>query len=193
MLATPKSITELLMAARDGDQEAADELFTLVYQELRQIAQHYLRQERANHTLQPTALVHEVYLRLFNGQKVEINSRAHFFGVAARQMRRILVDYSRRRKARRRDAAQCQAEPLNSQEMITPSPEELIALDEALTVFNRHYPRAARIVELRYFGGLTETEAAEVLGISLTTLKREWGFAKTWLLRRLNSARSAEH
>ncbi len=144
MSTATKSVTELITAARDEDREAANELFTLVYQELHQMAQHYLRQERPNHTLQATALVHEVYLRLFNGQKIEMSNRAHFFGIVAKQMRRILV-------------------------------------------FSRHYPRAARIVELRYFGGLTEAEAAEAMDISLSTLKREWGFAKTWLLRQLSS------
>jgi RNA polymerase sigma factor (TIGR02999 family) len=191
MSTVAKSITELLAATQDGDREAADQLFTLVYQELRQMAQHYLRQERPNHTLQATALVHEVYLRLFNGQKIEMHNRAHFFGIAAAQMRRILVDHARRKQARRRDASQPQATLRNFSETALMPDEELIALDEALTEFNRHYPRAGRIVELRYFAGLTEVEVAEALGLSLSTLKREWGFAKVWLLRQLSSAEPA--
>ncbi|HKQ76591.1 MAG TPA: sigma-70 family RNA polymerase sigma factor [Blastocatellia bacterium] len=182
-----QNITELLTAAQDGDQEAANELFGIVYQELRQMARHYLRQERPNHTLQATALVHEVYLRLFNGQKAEIENRAHFFGIAAAQMRRILVDHARRKQARRRDAVQGQGTFRELPETSTISPEELIALNEALTELIRHYPRAGRVVELRFFGGLTEAETAEVLGISISTLKREWGFAKAWLLRQINS------
>src|SRR5262249_29127882 len=105
-----QSITELLHATQDGDQEAAEELFRLVYRELRQIAQHYLRQERLNHTLQATARFNEAYLRLFNGQKIEMENRAHFFGIVAAQMRRLLIDHARRRLARRRDAAQRQTE-----------------------------------------------------------------------------------
>jgi RNA polymerase sigma factor (TIGR02999 family) len=193
MSAGAKTITEILTAAQAGDQEAVNDLFTLVYQELRQMAQHYLQQERPNHTLQATALVHEVYLRLFNGQKVELRNRAHFFGIAATQMRRILVDHARRKQARRRNASQSEGPSEDLVEAPAVPAEELIALDEALAEFGRHYPRAGRIVELRYFGGLTEAAAAEVLGISISTLKREWGFAKVWLLRHLSSTRSAEH
>jgi len=149
-----QNITELLTAAQDGDQEAANELFGIVYQELRQMARHYLRQERPNHTLQATALVHEVYLRLFNGQKAEIENRAHFFGIAAAQMRRILVDHARRKQARRRDAAQGQGTFLELSETSAMSAEELITLNEALTELVRHYPRAGRVVELRFFGGV---------------------------------------
>jgi len=185
---TGKSITELLTAAQDGDREAANELLPLVYQELRQMARHYLRQERPNHTLQATALVHEVYLRLFNGQRVEMHNRGHFFGIAASQMRCILVDHARRKLARRRDAAQPRATLRIPDETASVPAEELIALDEALTKLRRHYPRASQIVELRYFAGLTEAEAAAALGISTSTLKREWGFAKVWLLRQLSSA-----
>ncbi len=192
MSTASKTITELLTAAQNGDPEAVNELFTLVYQELRQMAQHYLRQERPNHTLQATALVHEVYLRLFNGQKVEMRNRAHFFGIAATQMRRILVDHARRKQARRRNVSQSEESLGNLAEAPPVSAEELSALDKALTEFSRHYPRAGRVVELRYFGGLTEAEAAEVLGISISTLKREWGFAKVWLLRQLSSAEPCE-
>ncbi len=187
MSTTTKSITELLTAAQDGNQEAVNELFTLVYRELRQMAQHYLRQERPNHTLQATALVHEVYLRLFNGRKIEMENRAHFFGIAAAQMRRILVDHARRKQAIRRDGSQQQAAFRELSETSSMPAEDLIALDEALAELARHYPRAGRIVELRFFGGLTEAETADVLGISISTLKREWGFAKVWLLRQLSS------
>ncbi|MGH9840827.1 MAG: sigma-70 family RNA polymerase sigma factor [Blastocatellia bacterium] len=182
-----QNITKLLIAAQDGDREAADELLALVYQELRQMAQHYLRQERPNHTLQPTALVHEVYLRLFNGQKIAMHNRAHFFGIAASQMRRILVDHARCKLAQRRNGS---GQPVTLRDLAQAAPmsdEELIALDEALTRLHRHYPRASRIVELRFFAGLTEEEAAAALKISTSTLKREWGFAKSWLLRQLSS------
>ena len=179
--------TTLLAAARNGDEEAAKELFALVYRELRQIAQHYLRAERSDHTLQATALVHEVYLRLFDGARPDPQNRAHFFAIAAQQMRQILVSHARRRQAKRRGGAQLKLTLGEAEALARPAEAELLPLHEALERFAALYPRAGRLVELRYFGGLTEKEAAEVLGISLTTLKREWGFAKVWLLRQLST------
>lgn len=182
--------TALLAAARAGDEEATKELFAHVYQELRRIAQHYLRAERSDHTLQATALVHEVYLRLFEGVTLEPQNRAHFFAIAAQQMRQILVSHARRKGAQRRGGARLKVPLAEAEKLAYPAKLELLALHEALERFTTLYPRAGQLVELRYFGGLTEEEAAEVLGVSLTTLKREWSFAKVWLLRQLSLAQA---
>jgi RNA polymerase sigma-70 factor, ECF subfamily len=179
--------TALLAAARAGDEHAGKELFAQVYQELRQIAQRYLRAERRDHTLQATALVHEVYLRLFAGAPLDLQNRAHFFAIAAQQMRQILVSHARHKRAQRRGGGLPNVSLSEDGALFYSPDEELLALDEALRQLAEHYPRAARVVELRYFGGLTEEEAAAALGISLTTLKRDWGFAKVWLLRRLRT------
>ena len=178
-------LTRLLAAYRNGDQEAAAELIPLVYQELRQLARHHLRQERADHTLQPTALVHEVYLRLFGERTVEYQNRGHFFLIAARQMRRILVDHARAHHAARRSGDLIKV----SLEELAETPQEIkqdwAALDEALADLERLHPRTSQVIELRFFGGLTEQETAAVLGISVATVRRDWEFAKVWLYSQL--------
>jgi RNA polymerase sigma factor (TIGR02999 family) len=181
-------ITRLLTAYRAGDAAAAAELIGLVYEELRQLARQYLRQERADHTLQPTALVHEVYLRLFGENTIEYQDRGHFFLIAARQMRRILVDHARARYAARRAGDLIKV----SLEELVETPQEiqhdLAALDEALADLERLHPRSSQVVELRFFGGLTEQETAGVLDISVSTVKRDWEFAKVWLYSQVQSA-----
>ncbi len=189
MSAPPSEITRLLARVRTGDATAAEQLLPLVYDELRRLARHYLQQENPQHSLQPTALVHELYLRLFNPasstETVAWQDRHHFFVVAARQMRRLLVDHARAKHAAKR-AGDWQRVELSAESGFTaPLDPDLLALDQALARLEADHPRAAKVVELRYFAGLTETEAAEALGIGLTTLKREWEFARAWLFNQL--------
>ena len=182
-------VTRLLAAYQNGDQGALERLLPLVYQELRKLAGSYLRRERADHTLQPTALVHEAYLRLV-GQEASWQNRAHFMGVAAQMMRRVLVDHARRRQASRRGSGGLKLaldEALNlSDERAT----DLIALDEALTALAEFDPQKSRMVELRYFAGLSIEEAAQALGISTATFGRQWRTVKAWLYHEItkNSA-----
>lgn len=180
------TITALLAELQSGNHQAEEELLALVYQELRRMAQQQLHKNRAALSLQATKLVHLVYLRLFGGAPVEFENRAHFFSIAARQMRRLLIEQARERRADKR-GGQLHQLPLEAAQGLGVVPNlDLLALDEALERCAQLYPRAVRIVELRYFAGLTEPETAELLGISVTTLKREWGFAKVWLLRQLS-------
>ena len=181
----PGELTALLRAWGRGDLHARDELLPLVYEELRRRAAAYLRRERADHTLQPTALIHEAYLRLVGQRRVAWQNRAQFFGVAAQMMRRILVDHARAQQASKRPAAAMkvtldervgQAEPVDC---------ELLLLNQALSELAAFDPRQAQIVELRYFGGLAEHEVAEVLAISRSTVTREWQTARAWLYRRM--------
>ncbi len=188
----PNEITRLLARIREGDQAATDELMPIVYDELRRRARSYLRQERANHTLQPTDLVHDAYMRLFKDSNqsgpVEIKNRQHFFVIAARLMRRILVDHARAKGSEKREGRYQRVE-LSEDDGHSPPPDiDYIALDQALQKLEELHPRHAKIVELRYFGGMTEKEAAEALEISVTTLKREWEFARAWLFKRLKSS-----
>jgi RNA polymerase sigma factor (TIGR02999 family) len=180
--------TALLAEYRSGDREAGKQLAVVVYQELRRIAQYYLQQERSDHTLQATALVHEAYVRLFSGGDCAWRDRTHFFNVAARQMRRLLIDYARAEQAEKRYGGKLKV----SLEVLTgvadERDEDLIALDEALGRLEALYPRASRAVELRFFGGLTEKETADVLEISTATLKRDWDFARAWLYRQISGA-----
>jgi RNA polymerase sigma factor (TIGR02999 family) len=177
--------TTLLAEYRSGNQEAAKELVSFVYQELRRLAQYYMQNERADHTLQATALVHEAYLRLFGGKACEWRNKAHFFAVAARQMRRLLVDHARAGKAEKRQGAQVTVSLEEVTGRIEQRAEDLIAMDEALSRLEEVSPRASQVVELRFFGGLTEREAAETLGISTATLKRDWDFARAWLYKQI--------
>lgn len=182
-------VTLLLAELSRGSQDAASDLFVMVYQELRGLAKSYLHQERPNHTLQPTALVHEAYMRLLNGRELEWQDRAHFFRIAGQTMRRVLVDHARVTKADKRGGEQVRmpVEAAEAEPQIWPHPTDLLQLDEALKKLERLHPRAGQIVELRYFGGLSETEAAAVLDISVSTLKRDWKFARAWLRNHLNS------
>lgn len=181
--------TTLLKDYRSGKEGASEQLILAVYQELRQLAQYYLQQERTDHTLQATALVHEAYLRLFGGEAAfDWKDKAHFFALAARQMRRILVDYARRGNADKRFGGQLKLSLDEISGNTSQANEDLIALEEAIERLETIAPRASQVVELRYFGGLMEKEAAEVLGISLATVKRDWDFAKAWLYTQLRSS-----
>jgi RNA polymerase sigma factor (TIGR02999 family) len=180
----PEDVTELLRAWRSGDDRADARLLERVYDTLRHIAIGQLRGERAGHTLEPTALVHEAYLRLLGQRVVDWRDRAHFFGLAAVTMRRILVDYARRRRAKRRDAEQL--EPLT---VATEggAPVDLLDLDRALDRFAARFPRQAKVVEMRYFAGLEFEQVALALDASLRTVKRDWSFARVWLRDALGS------
>ena len=185
-MASPAEITQLLNEVRAGDKSATDKLFEEVYKELRKLAKDYLRQERPNHTLQATALVHDAYLRLIKGQEIPWQNRAHFFSVAAQVMRNLLVDHARQHKAHKRGGGE---RKLSLDDAISFSAErdiDLIALDEALKELEQHNPRHCRIVELKFFGGLQIEEVAAVLEIDDPKLAgREWRKAKMWLRSRL--------
>jgi RNA polymerase sigma-70 factor (ECF subfamily) len=179
-------ITELLDRWSAGDEQALHTLLPLVYAELQTLAQHYLRQERVGHTLEPAALVHEAYLRLTGLRKMRLQSRTHFYGAAATAMRRVLVDHARRRNAEKRGGG---LETVNTEPRLeTPVdlPLDVVALDGALERLAAFAPDKAKVVELRYFGGLSVDETAEFLGISPTTVKRHWKFARAFLYRALD-------
>jgi RNA polymerase sigma factor (TIGR02999 family) len=181
---TSNQVSELLRRWREGDHAALDALMPLVYDELRRVAHNYLQRERFDHTLQSTAVVHEAYLRLVGGA-VEFQNREHFFAVAAQLMRQILVDYARRHRSRKRDAGYKFA---LEEVLELPSKEvDLVDLDDALKELARMDARQGRIVELRFFGGLSIEETAEVLSISTATVERSWASARAWLYRQLNT------
>lgn len=187
------SATGLLVAwtGGAGDQRALDQLLPLVYVELRRLAAHYLGREPAGHTLQPTALVHEAYLRLIDQRQVDWRNRAQFLGLAAGMMRRILVNHARDRAAAKRGGG---AERVSLSLVEAPAAEseiELIALETALEELAKHDPRKARVVELKFYGGLTTEEIAELLAISGATVEREWKFARAWLYDALGGAAGA--
>ena len=178
-------VTGWLLALRAGDRDALDQLFPLVYGELRRAAERLLHGERPGHTLQPTALVHEAYLKMCGQVELDLQNRAHFFGVAARAMRQILVDHARRRKAAKRGGG---VEPtvLSDEHMGLDIPmDELLSLDDALDRLDRLSPRLRQVVEYRFFGGLTEDEVAEVLGVTPRTARRDWAKARAWLHKEL--------
>jgi RNA polymerase sigma factor (TIGR02999 family) len=182
------TLTQALAAWRNGDQDAGNRLFAAAYQELRRLAAWHLQRERPGHTLQATALVNELYLKLFGGEPVDWRNRAHFFGVAAQQMRRLLVDYARAGLAEKRGGGRMRLSLTEVKGLAAPSEEALLDLDAALRRLETLDPRPARIVELRYFGGATEQEAAEAAGVSIATVKRDWDFARTWLISQLKPA-----
>jgi RNA polymerase sigma-70 factor (ECF subfamily) len=189
---SPQSVTQLLKAWGDGEQEALDQLISLVYAELHRLAHRYMRRERSGHTLQPTALVHEVYERLVDLRNVSWQNRAHFFGVSAHLMRRILVDYARSRRYTKREG-QWRQVPLNEAVALFPDRQtDIVALDDALRALADIDPRKSRVVELRFFGGLSIKEVAEVLNISEESVQRDWRLAKVWLLRELSHGTSHE-
>jgi len=184
---SPAEVTRLLVAWRGGDAGALDRLLPLVYAELRRVAHRYMRDERPNHPLQTTALVHEAYLRLIDVTRVDWQSRNHFFAVSAQLMRRILVEAARRRNADKRGG---DASHVALDEAFVPAADrgaDLLALDEALEHLAALAPRKARVVELRYFAGLSVKETADVLGVSVETVMRDWRMAKLWLQRDLSS------
>ncbi len=178
----PTDVTVLLNAWSDGKQDALDELMPLVYQELRKLARSYLRAERPEHTLQPTALVNEAYLRLVDQRNVRWQNRRHFYGIAAQLMRRILVDHARKRQSEKRGGGEALI-PFEEAKGVPVKARDLVALDDALKDFATIDPRSAKIVELRQFGGLSIDETADVLEISPATVKRDWTLAKAWLRR----------
>jgi len=181
-------VTELLLAWSQGDEDAAGRLIPLVYDELRTRAAAALRPERPDHTLTPTALVHEAYLRLVDQRLPQFENRKHFYGVAARVMRQVLVDHARSRKAAKRNAGR-QALPLDENLPVTDErAADLMALDDALAALAGVDPEKARLVELRYFTGLTIEDTAEMLGVSPATVKREWALARAWLHREISGA-----
>ncbi len=179
-------VTVLLKASSSGDRAALDRLTPVVYEELRRMARRYMRKERAGATLQTTALVNEVYLRLVDVKNVDWQQRAQFFALSAQMMRRILVDTARARGSHKRGGS---AKRVNVDEVavLSPQPEEsIVALDEALQAFAKLAPRQAKVVELRYFAGLSEEEIAEVTKTTTRTVERDWQFARSWLMRELS-------
>jgi RNA polymerase sigma factor (TIGR02999 family) len=186
-------VTQILHAIEQGDAKAADELLPLVYQELRRLAAHKMANEAPGQTLQPTALVHEAYLRLVGAnQPQQWEGRGHFFAAAAEAMRRILVDRAREKKALKRGGNWERVE-IDAVELLSPMPdEELLVLDEALNRLATVDTRAAEMVKLCFFVGLTQEEAARELGVSVSTAERVWGFARAWLLREVRKERGAE-
>ncbi|HEY3838591.1 MAG TPA: sigma-70 family RNA polymerase sigma factor [Bryobacteraceae bacterium] len=190
MEATPSSVTQLLHDVRAGDKAAMDRLFPLVYSELRRLADSCLRRERAGHTLQRTALVHEAYVRLVAGSQPDYQDRAHFLGIAARIMRQILVDYARRRNAGKRSAAM-QVPLIEASAASIDRPASMIELDDALSDLEKHDERKARLIEMRFFGGLTAEESAEVLELTVPVVRRELRLAQAWLERELDRRAAA--
>lgn len=188
---TSEEITALLVSWSEGDREALDQLMPVVHTELRRLARRHMDRERRDHTLQPTALVHEVFLRLTRGNTVRWQNRAHFYAIAATLMRRILVDHARARQFQKRGAGVITV-PLN-EALARHATKTLsvVALDDALNELARLDPRKSRVIELRFFGGLSLEETAEVLQVSIDTVKRDARLAKVWLWRELDPARRA--
>jgi RNA polymerase sigma factor (TIGR02999 family) len=185
MVSKSPSVTKLLLEWGHGSSVARDELMPLVYEELRRLAGARLRDERADHTLQATAIVHEAYLRLVDQRRVRWRNRAHFFAIAARMIRRILVDHARRRQAGKRGGGRVRVTMDEEWAGIAERDLDLVALDEALRELAELDPELARLVEMRFFGGLTIEETAAALEISPATVKREWAAARAWLRRRI--------
>ena len=180
-------VTALLQKWKSGDAEVVDELLPLVYEELRALARSCMARERSGHTLSGTALVHEAYLRLSRVASLDVKDRSHFFAVAARTMRRILVDHARSQFAEKRVGAHLRQPILAHIDTQATNPETVIAIDDLLDRLKEVKPRAGQLFELRFFGGLSEVEAAEVLGVSRSSLTRDWRFARLWLYRQLSS------
>ncbi len=185
---SPKEITQLLQAWGEGDQAALERLMPLVYEELHRLAQSYMRRERTGHVLQTTGLVNEAYMRLVDWKNVQWKNRAHFFGVAAQMMRRILVDFARSRGYAKR-GGDAQMVSLDEAAVVSKGPDpDLVALDDALNSLAAVDSRKARVVELRFFGGMSVEETGEVLKVSSFTVLRDWSLAKAWLLRELSKS-----
>lgn len=184
----PREVTQLLIDWSSGDQAAFDKLVPLVYEELRRLAHHYMSRENAGHTLQTTALVNEAYLRLVDQNRVRWQNRAHFFGIAAQMMRRILVDYARKRRYAKRGGEQLKVSLAEAGGLSDERAADIAALDEALKSLAEIDPQQSRVVELRFFGGLTIEETAEVLGLSRDMVNREWATAKAWLYQEMSKS-----
>jgi RNA polymerase sigma-70 factor, ECF subfamily len=189
-LSTPREadVTGLLLAWREGDDAALDALMPLVYAELRRLAHRHIRARSPEHGLQTTALVHEAYLRLLGSSRVSWQNRAHFFALSAQLMRRVLVDAVRARQSQKRGGLALHLPLLDEESLPGARRRDLVALDEALTALAALDPRKAKVVELRYFGGLTADESAEVLGVSRATIERDFRMAKLWLTRELKGS-----
>lgn len=183
---SPPEITELLINWCDGDSAALERLIPLVEKKLHELAHFYMSRENPGHLLQTTALVNEAFIRLVNQSRVQWQNRAHFFGVSAQIMRRILLNHARDRKRNKRGGGALQVSLSNADEVSVNKPDELISLDDALIELEKFDPRKSRVVELRYFGGLTIEETAEVLQVSTITVIRDWNLAKAWLARELD-------
>jgi len=187
MSRTPEDVTSMLIEWSEGDREALDRLIPVVYDELHRIAERYFRRERSDNTLQPTALVNEVYIRLVKQSAVSWQNRAHFFGIAANTMRRILVERARARNASKRGSGDYKLDLTDvSGVPVDSSRVDLLALDRSLEHLESFDPQQSRIVEAKFFGGLSIEETAEVIGVSPATVKREWALAKAWLFRELS-------
>lgn len=187
-MSSEPNITQLLVAWGNGDREAFEQLTAAVHQELHRLAARYMAGERPGHVLQPTALVNETYLRLVDWKHVEWQNRAHFFGIAAQMMRRILVDVARSRERDKRGGGGLHVSLSEVPEVAVSRSADLVALDDALKALERLNERHARVVELRFFGGLSHEEAAHVLGVSVGTVRRDWSLAQAWLYRELKQA-----
>ncbi|MBI4468183.1 MAG: sigma-70 family RNA polymerase sigma factor [Acidobacteria bacterium] len=185
---SPHQVTHLLLAWNQGDSSALEQLIPLVHEELHRLARKYMRNERPGHVLQTTALIHEAYLRLIDVDRITWQNRAHFFAVSARVMRRILVDFARARQSRKRGGDALQVTLGESLELDEPQQDDLVALDDALKTLAALDPRKAQVVELRYFGGLSVEETAEVLAVSPDTVMRDWKMAKLWLFQELSKS-----
>jgi RNA polymerase sigma factor (TIGR02999 family) len=180
-----RTITLLLRDVADGDKSALDRLMPLVYGELRRVADGQLRHERPGHTLQPTALVHEAYVRLMRGEQPDYNNRTHFLAIASQVMRKILIDYARTRNASKRGGGRPGLSLDEARDACVERPEIMIALDDALNALERMDPRKARLIEMRYFGGLTAEESAQALALEVAEVRRELRVAQAWLQREL--------
>ncbi|HEY3841153.1 MAG TPA: sigma-70 family RNA polymerase sigma factor [Bryobacteraceae bacterium] len=187
---SPEGVTQLLKAWGNGEQQALDRLIPIVYTELHRLAHRYMERERRAHTLQPTALVHEAYERLIDLKHVSWHNRAHFFAVSAQLMRRILVDYARSRRYSKRGGEWRQVRLNEAVALFRDRQTDIVALDDALRTLSDIDPRKGRVVEMRFFGGLSITEVAEVLNVSQETVLRDWRLAKVWLLRELSQRNS---
>ncbi len=180
-------LTQLFQRWRAGDAQAAEQLAATVYPDLRRLAAHYLKRENQANTLQATALANEAYLRLFGGEPLDLNDRTHFFALVARQIRHLIVDHARRRRAGKRTGEQADV-PLAGLEVPAPGrDDDLVSLDHELQRLEQLDFRAARVVELRFFAGLQEDEIGEALGISVATVRRDWNFARAWLAKRMGN------
>ena len=184
----PHEITQILQSWREGDERAAERLFPLVYDELRRQVGKYLARELIDHTLQPTALVHEAYLRMVDQTSPAMENRVHFFGIAARVMRQVLVDQARGHNAEKRGGAARRFSIENLEMLPEQTAGDLLELNEALQKLEEVDQRKCRVVEMRFFGGLNELEIAEVLGVNEKTVRRDWQFAKLWLYRELSQS-----
>jgi RNA polymerase sigma factor (TIGR02999 family) len=184
---SPPSVTHLLNAWSAGDEAAGQALIEIVYKELRRMAARYMQDERTDHTLQPTALVHELYVKLFSSHPITFRNRGHFFAVAARQLRHLVVDYARSEGAQKRGGAQVKVALDDVPDQILVLDQRILDLDQALERFSRLDARSAQVIELHYFAGLTHAEIAETLEVSVATVKRDWEFARSWLLKEIGN------